>query len=189
MEKNTLYIKNMSTLRCQSAVKTELEKFGFNRTEMNSGEVKVSHEISHHKREKLNDALKKSGFELMDHQKAAIVKKIRNIVEELVYYSDEQMKNDLPDYLSKKLKYDYSYLSELFSEVYNTTIEKFFKQAKIEKVKELLIYYRLNLTEIAYQLNYNSVAHLTTQFREVTGISPSKFLNIKYIRQTTQENV
>jgi AraC-like DNA-binding protein len=189
MEKMTLYIKNMACLRCEMAVKTELEKLGVSKSVISSGEVKISDGISASKREQLNLALRRSGFELMDQQKVLLVKKIRNLIDDLVHYSDEQVKQNLPEYLSRKLKYDYEYLASLFSEVYNTTIEKYFKIAKVEKVKELLVYYRLNLTEIAYQLNYNSVAHLTNQFKEVTGITPSKFQNIKYIRQTAQQNV
>ena len=131
----TLYIKNMACLRCQSAVKTELEKLGFDRTVVNPGEVRISSGISQSKREQLNSALKKSGFELMNPQKASLVKKIKNIIDELIYYSDEQVKKNLPVYLSKRLKYDYNYLVSLFYEVYNTTVEKYFMFAKIEKAK------------------------------------------------------
>lgn len=185
----TIYIKNMACLHCQEVVKSELEKLGVRRAVINQGEVKISQEISPLKREQLNLALKRSGFELMDPEKIALVKKIRNIIDEMVHYSEDQLKAILPEYLSKKLKYDYSYLINLFSEVYNTTIEKYFVISKIEKVKELMIYYRLNLTEISYQLNYDNIAQLTNQFKEVTGISPCKFQKIKYIRQTAQQNV
>lgn len=188
-EKMTIYIKNMACLHCQMVVKSELEKLGVNKAVVNQGEVRITQDISPVKKQQLNLALKKSGFELMDPRKVTIVKRIRNIVDEMVHYSEEQMKSILPGYLSKKLRYDYEYLAELFSEVYNTTIEKYFVLSKIEKVKELLVYYRLNLTEVSYQLNYNSVAHLTTQFKEVTGISPCNFQKIKYIRQTAQQNV
>jgi AraC-like DNA-binding protein len=170
-------------------LKSELEKLGLRRPIINPGEVKISEEISPLKREQVNLALKRSGFELMDPQKVLIVKKIKSIIDEMVYYSEDQMKNILPGYLSKKLKYDYNYLVNLFSEVYNTTIERYFVISKIEKVKELLIYYRLNLTEISYQLNYDNIAQLSNQFREITGISPNKFQKIKYIRQTVQQNV
>lgn len=179
----------MACLHCQDVVKSELEKLGLRRAVINQGEVKISHEISPMKREQLNLALKRSGFELMDPEKIALVKKIRSIVDDMVYYSEDQFKNILPGYLSKKLKYDYNNLENLFSEVFNTTIEKYFIISKVEKVKELLIYYRLNLTEISYQLNYDNIAQLSNQFKEVTGISPNKFLNIKYIRQTAQQNV
>jgi AraC-like DNA-binding protein len=188
-KKMTIYIKNMACLHCQMVVKSELEKLGVKKAVVNQGEVRITQEISPFKKEQLNMALKRSGFEVMDPRKVAIVKRIRNIVDETVHYSDEQMKSILPGYLSKKLRYDYDYLAELFSEVYNTTIEKYFVISKIEKVKELIVYYRLNLTEVSYQLNYSSVAHLTNQFKEVTGISPCNFLKIKYIRQSTQQNV
>lgn len=185
----TIYIKNMACLHCQELVKTELEKLGLHKTVINQGEVKISHELSPFKKAELDKALKRSGFELMDPRKVMLVKRIRGIVDEMLHYSEEQMRQVLPGYLSRKLKYDYNYLSQLFSEVYNTTIEKYFVLSKIERVKELLVYYRLNLTEVTYQLNFNSVAQLTNQFREVTGISPNNFQKIKYIRQTTQQNV
>ncbi len=185
----TIYIKNMACLHCQMVVKSELEKLGLRRTVINPGEVKISEEISPLKKELLNLALKRSGFELMDPEKVMLVKRIKNTLDEMVHYSDNQLKNILPGYLSKKFKYDYNYLVNLFSEVYNTTIEKYFVISKIEKVKELLIYYRLNLTEISYQLNYDNIAQLSNQFKEVTGISPTKFQKIKYIRQTAQQNV
>lgn len=185
----TIYIKNMACLHCQRVVKSELEKLGLNRTVINPGEVMISEEITPFKKEQLNRALRRSGFELMDPGKIALVRKIRRIIDEMVHYSLDQFKKDLPGYLSKKLKYDYEYLAELFSGVYNTTIEKYFIISKIERVKELLVYYKLNLTEVSYQLNYNSIAQLSNQFKEVTGISPTNFQKIKYIRQTAQQNV
>ena len=185
----TIYVKNMACLHCQELVKSELEKLGVKKAVISQGEVKITGEVSPFKKEQLNQALKRSGFELMDPQKVMLVRKIRNIVDQFLHYSEEQMKSYLPGYLARKLRYDYSYLSELFSEVYNTTIEKYFVISKIERVKELLVYYRLNLTEISYQLNYNSVAQLSNQFREVTGITPHNFLKIKYIRQSVEQEV
>ena len=188
-ETMTIYIKNMACLHCQRVVKSELEKLGLNRMVINPGEVMISEEISPFKKEQLNMALRRSGFELMDPGLISLVKKIRSIIDEMVHYSADQFKKDFPGYLNKKLKYDYEYLADLFSEVYNTTIEKYFIIAKIERVKELLVYYKLNLTEVSYQLNYNSIAQLSNQFKEVTGISPTNFQKIKYIRQTAQQNV
>jgi AraC-like DNA-binding protein len=179
----------MACLHCKELVKSELEKLGLNRTVINQGEIKISEELSPVKREQLNLALKRSGFELMDPQKVQIVRKVKSIIDDMVHYSEDQIRELLPGYLSKKLKMEYSHLSELFSEVYNTTIEKYFIISKIEKAKELLVYYRLNLTEVSYQLNYNNVAQLSNQFKDVTGITPAKFQNIKYIRQTAQQNV
>lgn len=183
-----IYIKNMACLHCKELVKSELRKLGLNRTVINQGEIKISEELSPSKREQLNLALKKSGFELMDPEKVQIVRKVKNIIDNMVHYSEDQMREILPDYLSRKLKLDYKYISGLFSEVYNTTIEKYFVIAKIEKAKELLVYYRLNLTEVTYQLNFNNIAHLSNQFKEVTGITPAKFQNIKYVRQTAQQS-
>jgi AraC-like DNA-binding protein len=185
----TIYIKNMACLHCQSIVKSELEKLGFDSAVISPGEVRITQELSPFRKEQLNQALKKSGFEVLNPQKVAIVRKIKNIIDEMLHYSEEQLKSILPGYLEKKLKYDYEYLAELFSEVYNITIEKYFVISKIEKVKELMVYYRCNLTEISYQLNYNSVAHLSSQFKEITGISPNNFQRIKYIRQTVEQNV
>jgi AraC-like DNA-binding protein len=185
----TLYIKNMACLHCQSIVKSELGKLGFDSAVISSGEVRITQEISPFRKEQLNQALKKSGFELMDPQKAALVKKVKNIIDNMLHYSEDQLRRILPGYLKKKLRYDYDYLADLFSEVYNTTIEKYFVIAKVEKAKELMVYYRLTLTEIAYQLNYSSIAHLANQFKEVTGISPTNFLKIKYVRQTAEQNV
>lgn len=185
----TIYVKNMACLHCRELLRNELEKIGVKNATISQGKVSINEEVSPFKKALLNQALKKSGFELMDPDKVMLVKKIRNIVDEFMHYSEDQMRIFLPGYLSKKLKYDYGYLSALFSEVYNTTIEKYFVLSKIERVKELLVYYRLNLTEISYQLNYNSTSHLANQFKEVTGISPSIFQKIKYIRQSTERNV
>lgn len=185
----TIYVKNMACRHCEELVKSELQKIGLDKTVISQGEVKISQELSPFKKAQLDKALRSSGFELMDPQKVLLVKRIRTIVDSMLHYSEDQLKQVLPIYLSRKLKNDYNYLSQLFSEVYNTTIEKYFVLSKIERVKELLVYYRLNLTEISYQLNYNNIAHLSNQFREVTGISPNNFLRIKYIRQTAQQNV
>lgn len=185
----TIYIKNIACLHCQELVKTELEKLGLKDSVVNNGEVNIHQEVSPFKREQLSKALKKSGFEIINPEKAEIVKEIKDTIDELVYYTEDQLRDLLPGYLRKEYNLEYNHLRDLFSEVYNTTIEKYFKLVKIEKAKELLVYYRLNLTEISYQLNYNSVAHFTNQFREVTGISPSTFLKIKYLRQYAQQNV
>lgn len=188
-EEMTIYIKNMACLHCQSIVKSELEKLGFDSAVISPGEVRITQELSPFRKEQLNQALKRSGFDVMDPDKAMLVRKVRDIVDQMVHYSEGQFQKILPGYLKKRLKHDYSYLSALFSELYNITIEKYFAVAKVEKVKELMVYYRCNLTEISYQLNYNSVAHLAGHFKEITGISPNNFLKIKYIRQTAEHNV
>ena len=120
----------------------------------------------------------------MDDKKSILVEKIKTIIIELVHYTDEQIKINLSDYLSEKLNHNYTYLSNLFSEVKGTTIEKFYLAHKIEKVKELLVYDELNLTEIAWKLHYSSVAHLSNQFKKMTGLTPSHFKNLKHKRRS-----
>ncbi len=184
-----LYIKNMYCIRCKMIVRWEIEKLGLNSTFTGLGEVKISNDISPEQRAKLKTALKKSGFELIDEENARLVEKIKNIIVEFVHYSDEQVRKSLPEVLSKKLNQNYSYLANLFFEVKNETIESFFILHKLERAKELLVYYKLNLNEIAFQLNYSSVSSLTTQFKKITGFPPSHFQEIKNIRQLNQANV
>jgi len=184
-----LYIKNMVCIRCKMVVKSELEKLGLHYTIVELGEAEIKENISKDKRDLLNIALKKSGLELMDDKKSMLIEKIKNIIIELVHYSDYELKINLSDYLSEKLNYDYTYLANLFSEVQGTTIEKFFINHKIEKVKELLVYDELNLKEIAFKLHYSSVSHLSSQFKKVTGLTPSHFKQIKQKRRTPLENV
>jgi AraC-like DNA-binding protein len=137
----------------------------------------------------LSIALKKYGLELMDDKRSILVEKIKTVIIELVHYTDEQIKINLSDYLSEKLNHDYTYLANLFSEVKGTTIEQFYLAHKIEKVKELLVYDELNLTEIAWKLHYSSVAHLSNQFKKMTGLTPSHFKNLKCKRRKALGNV
>jgi AraC-like DNA-binding protein len=138
---------------------------------------------------RLSIGLMKSGLELMDDKKSILVEKIKSVIVELVHYNDEQIKINLSDYLSDKLSHNYTYLANLFSEVKGTTIEQFYLAHKIEKVKELLVYDELNLTEIAYKLHYSSVAHLSNQFKKMTGLTPSHFKNLRHKRRGTLENM
>jgi AraC-like DNA-binding protein len=165
-------------------VKSELEKLGLHYTAVELGEAEIMEDISTQQLDRLNVALKKTGLELMNDNKTILVEKIRTIIIELIHYSDEQIKINLSDYLSEKLNHNYTYLSNLFSEVKGTTIEKFYLAHKIEKVKELLVYDELNLTEIAYKLHYSSVAHLSNQFKKMTGLTPSHFKNLKHKRHS-----
>ncbi|MGA1977040.1 MAG: helix-turn-helix transcriptional regulator [Bacteroidales bacterium] len=164
-------------------VKSELEKLGLHYIVVSLGEAEIMEDLSKEQQDKLNIALKKSGLELMDDKKSILVEKIKTIIVELVHYTDEQIKINLSDYLSEKLNYDYTYLANLFSEVKGTTIEKFYLNHKIEKVKELLVYDELNLTEIAFKMHYSSVSHLSNQFKKMTGLTPSHFKNLKYKRR------
>src|ERR1041384_5094147 len=170
-----LYIKHMVSLRCKLLVKAELEKLKLNHTIVELGEVEIMQDLSAAKHDQLRAALLKSGLELIEDERAILVEKIKNIIVEMVHYTDELPKVNFSVYLSKKLNHNYSQLAMLFSEVKGTTIEHFIIMHKIERVKELIIYNELSLSEIADKLHYSSVAHLSTQFKKVTGLTPSFF--------------
>jgi YesN/AraC family two-component response regulator len=184
-----LYIKNMVCIRCQMVVKAELEKLGLQYVYVKLGEVNIIGNLNQEQLHQLDIALQKSGLQLMDDKRSVLVEKIKTIIIEMVHYTDEQIKVNLSDYLSEKLNYDYTYLSNLFSEVKGITIEKFYLTHKIEKVKELIVYNELNLTEIAFKMHYSSVAHLSNQFKKFTGLTPSHFKKLKNKRRGTLENV
>jgi YesN/AraC family two-component response regulator len=180
-----LYIRNMVCIRCKMVVKYELDKLGLHYTRVELGEVEILEDLSDVQQNNLNDALLSCGLELMDDKKSILVEKIKAVIIELVHYTDDMIKINLSDYISQKLNHNYSYLSNLFSEVKGTSIEKYYLENKIEKVKELLVYDELNLTEIAYKLHYSSVAHLSSQFKKMTGLTPSHFKDLKHIKRTT----
>jgi AraC-like DNA-binding protein len=179
----------MVCIRCKMVVKAELEKLGLHYRTVELGEAEIKDSISEEQRDQLDKALKKSGLELMDDKKSMLIEKIKNVIVELVHYSEEQPKINLSDFLSEKLNHDYTYLANLFSEVEGTTIEQFYIAHKIELVKELLVYDDLNLTEIAYKLHYSSVAHLSNQFKKITGLTPSHFKQLRHKRRIMLENV
>jgi len=170
-------------------VKSELQKLGLHYLTVELGEAEIMEDISKEQLARLDVDLKKSGLELMDDKKSILVEKIKTIIIELVHYTDDQIKINLSDYLSAKLNHDYTYLANLFSEVKGTTIENFYLTHKIEKVKELLVYDELNLTEIAFKMHYSSVAHLSNQFKKMTGLTPSHFKNLRHKRRQTLGNV
>ncbi len=184
-----LYIKYMVSIRCKMVVKAELEKLGIDYTSVELGEVEVKENISPEALAVFDFALKKSGLELMDDKKSVLIEKIKNIIIEMIHYADDEVKVNFSDYLSEKLNYNYTYLANLFSEVQGTTIEHFIILHKIEKVKELLVYDELNLTEIAWKLHYSSVAHLSNQFKKITGLSPSHFKELREKRRGTLEDI
>jgi AraC-like DNA-binding protein len=161
------------------AVKTELETLGLHHTRVELGETEIMEDLSAEQWDILSTSLKKIGLELLDDKKNIMVERIKTIIIELVHFNDEQIKTNLSDYLAEKLNHNYTYLSNLFTEVKGTTIEKFYLSNKIERVKELLVYDELNLTEIAWKLHYSSVAHLSNQFKKMTGLTPSHFKNLK----------
>jgi AraC-like DNA-binding protein len=174
-----LHIKNMVCSRCKMAVKVELEKAGIQASSVELGEVEIQKEPSKKELDALNTALKHLGFELIDNRKALIIEKIKTLLIEHVYQKDWYNNIALSAFLSKELHYDYTYLSNLFSEIEGTTIEKYFISLKIEKVKELLVYDELSLSEIADRLGYSSVAHLSGQFKKTTGLTPSFYKSLK----------
>ena len=179
----------MVCIRCKMVVKSELEKLGLQYTTVELGEAVIKENLSAEQMDLLAIGLKKAGLELMDDKKSILVEKIKAVIIELVHYNEEQLKINLSDYLSEKLGHNYTYLANLFSDVKGTTIEQFYLAHKIEKVKELLVYDELNLTEIAYRMHYSSVAHLSNQFKKMTGLTPSHFKNLKHKRRSTLENM
>jgi AraC-like DNA-binding protein len=170
-------------------VKAELEKLGLHFVFVDLGEAEIKEDISAEQIKLLNIALRKAGLELMDDKKSILVEKIKGIITELVHYTDDQLKVNLSDYLSEKLHQSYSSLSGLFTEVKGTTIEQFYLAHRIERVKELLVYDELSLGEIAFKLHYSSVAHLSNQFKKMTGLTPTHFKNLKHKRRINLEDL
>ncbi len=166
-----------------------LEEMGLHHTIVELGEIQIEENLSPEKFKQLNNALVEFGFELIEDKKSILIEKIKNIIVEMIHYSEEPPQLNFSNYISEKLGYDYHYLSNLFSEVKGTTIEHYIIANKIERVKELLIYDELSLTEIAYQLHYSSVSHLSNQFKKVTGLTPSFFKNMKHKRLTGRGNL
>lgn len=186
---NILFVKNMVCNRCIMVVQDELEKLGMDFTSIKLGEVTLTKELTSDKRNSLENVLVPLGFEVIDDKKSRIIEKIKNTIIDLVHHQDNDSKNNLSDILSKELNHDYNYLSNLFSEVEGTTIEKYFIAQKIEKIKELLVYDELSLSEIADRLNYSSVAYLSNQFKKVTGLTPSHFKQIREDRRKPLDKV
>lgn len=160
-------------------IQSELNKLSFNVINIKLGEVTLEKEPTPEERKNLNEVLISLGFQIIDDKKGSTIEKIKNIIIEMIHYQDSNVKTNLSDVLSSRLHHDYNYLSNLFSEVEGTTIEKYFIAQKVERVKELLVYDELSLSEIAFQLNYSSVAYLSNQFKKVTGLTPSHFKQIR----------
>ncbi|MBC7946880.1 MAG: helix-turn-helix domain-containing protein [Chitinophagaceae bacterium] len=184
-----LYIKNMVCIRCKMVVKEELTKLGVPYTTVELGEAEIRESLTPEQTALFRIALLKSGLELMDDKKSVLIEKIKNIIIELVHYSEEPLIVKFSEYLAQKLHHDYTYMANLFSEVQGTTIEKFIIAHRIERVKELLVYDELSLTEIAYQMHYSSVSHLSNQFKKVTGLTPSHFKSLKDKRRSMLEDM
>ncbi len=184
-----LHIKYMVSTRCKMAVKEELKKMGLHFIVVDLGEVEIMENISAEQREQLKTALLSSGLELMDDRRSVLIEKIKNVIIEMVHHTEEASNVNFSHFLSEKLNHDYTYLANLFSEVQGTTIEQFIISHKIERIKELIIYGELNMTEIAWKMNYSSVAHLSNQFKKMTGLSPTHFKKLKDKRRTPIEEI
>ena len=179
----------MVSNRCKMAVKEELKKLNLHFIVVELGEVEIMEDITHEQKEKLKVGLLNSGLELMDDKRSVLIGKIKNVIIEMVHHSDELIKINFSIFLSDKLHHDYTYLANLFSEVQGITIEHFIINHKIERIKELIIYDELNITEIAHKMNYSSVSHLSNQFKKVTGLSPSHFKKLKIKKLTPIEEI
>jgi AraC-like DNA-binding protein len=169
----------MISNRCKLAVKEELTKLGLHFVVVDLGEVEIMEDMTPEQRQQLQLGLISAGLELMDDKRAVLIERIINVITDMIHRSEELPKMNYSDYISEKLKYDYTYLSNLFSEVKGITIQQFIIIHKIEKVKEFLLYDELNLTEISYKMHYSSVAHLSNQFKKITGITPSNYKLLK----------
>jgi AraC-like DNA-binding protein len=184
-----LYVKYMVSPRCKLIVMTELRRLGIRGVVVDLGVAEIVGDITDDQRSRLGNNLLTSGLELLEDPKSILVERIKNVITELIHYSKEVPLQNYSDYISEKLKYDYTYLSNVFSAVNGVTIQQFIILNKVERVKELLLYDELNLTEISYQMHYSSVAHLSSQFKKVTGLTPSYFKKVTHTRQQNLENL
>lgn len=184
-----LYIQYMVSLRCKLMVQQELERLGLHHTSIELGMVEILETITEEQKLRLKRNLAISGLELLDDKKNILIDRIKNVIIEMVHYTDEVPKVNYSEYISEKLNYDYTYLSNLFSEVKGITIQHFIIKHKIERAKELIIYDQLNLSEIAYKLHYSSVAHFSNQFKKVTGHTPTFYKNLGKKRRGNLENL
>lgn len=179
----------MVSLRCKIVVHQELEKLNILNAVVDLGLVEIPDNISDETRQMLKKNLLKTGLELLDDKRSILIEKIKNVVTEMIHHSEALPKENFSDYISEKLGYDYTYLANTFSEVKGITLQHFIIINKVEKVKELLLYDELNLTEISYKLNYSSVAHLSTQFKKITGLAPSFYKQMKQKRLKNLEDL
>ncbi|MCG3164551.1 MAG: HTH-type transcriptional activator RhaR [Bacteroidia bacterium] len=184
-----LFVKNMVCNRCKMVVKSEIEKFGLHPTSVELGEVEISEELNEQKKNQLNERLLSFGFALMDDKKIRIIEKVKNLIVDLVQNKNSQLKTNLSDYLSKEIHHDYTYITNLFTQVEGTTIEQYFIAQKIERVKELLVYDELSLSQIADDMGYSSVSHLSKQFKKVSGLTPSHYKQLKEKKRNPLEEL
>jgi len=179
----------MVSTRCKIAVKEVFRNLGLVYGNVELGEVELAEILSDDMLDELKISLLNIGFELIEDRRAILIERIKNIVIDMVHHSDKPIKVNFSDYLSEKLKYDYTYMANVFSEVQGISIEQFIISHKVERIKEFIIYDELNMTEIAFKMNYSSVAHLSGQFKKVTGLTPSYFKKLKMRRLEPIENI
>lgn len=184
-----LYIRYMVSLRCKMMVKEELKKLGLHYVIVELGMIEIMEDITSLQRKQLNDNLLKSGLELLDDKKSILIEKIKNVITEMIHYSDELPNVNYSDFISEKLGLNYTYLANTFSEVKGITIQQYIIMHKIERVKELLIYDELSLTEISHKMHYSSVAHLSNQFKKITGLTPTFYKQLKDKRKANLEDL
>ncbi len=184
-----IYIKNMVSNTCKFVVKDALNKLNLHFIIINLGEVEIMENISKSQREQLKVSLQRMGLELMNDKKTILIEKVKDTIVEMIHYTDNMIKVNFSDYLSEKLNYDYTYLSNLFSEVQGINIQNFVLLLKVERVKELITYDELTISEIAYKMNYSSVAHLSNQFKKVTGFSPTYYKHLRERRRNAIEAI
>jgi AraC-like DNA-binding protein len=189
MQTMKLYIKYMVSNRCKILVKESLKDLGLHFIVVELGVVEIMETLTKPQLESLKAVLNESGLELMDDKRAMLIERIKTVIIEMVHHSDELPKSNFSDFISDKLDHDYTYLANLFSEVQGTTIEQFIIAHKVERIKELIIYDEMNITEIAYKMNYSSVAHLSSQFKKVTGLTPTHFKQLKDKKRNPIEDI
>ena len=179
----------MVSNRCKMAVKVELRKLGMHFIVVDLGEVEIMENISSEQRELLKAGLFESGIELMEDKKAVLIEQIKSAIIDMIHHPDEKLKMKFSVFISEKLNHDYTYLSNLFTEVHGTSIIQFIIAHKIERIKELIIYDEMNITEISYMMNYSSVAHLSNQFKKETGLTPTQFKNLRNKQRVSIEDI
>lgn len=184
-----IYVKNMACESCKLVVKEALEELGLSPVKIDLGEIETKEDVTDDEKKKLNSKIKKVGLELLEKKQGVLIEKIRKVIIDYVYKSDEKPNIKFSVLLSEELNHSYTYLANFFSEVEATTIEQYMIGLKIERIKELIILEEHTLSEIAYKLHYSSVAHLSTQFKKITGLTPSHFKSLKEKRRITIQNI
>jgi AraC-like DNA-binding protein len=184
-----LYIKYMVSMRCKLVVEEELKKLGLHYVSVDFGVIETVEVLTREQRDQLRMKLFLVGLELLEDKRNVIIEKIKSTVMEIIHNTEESPKANYSDILTGKLGYEYTYLSNLFSEVNGMTIQQFIINQKIEKIKEMLMYSDMNISEISYKMHYSSVAHMSAQFKKVTGHSPTYFRELKLMRESSDGNM